>query len=202
MTCKKCGSNLSEESKYCKFCGEPILSTDESNHRNTENKIGPDDSELPVSLPQTGNTTKPFKVICLLLIIVCGIIWYASPFVAINYLTLDNQPTAWQLITDDVPYIGDLSGEPEIIAAYGTIIGIGICLLCLLARWNTGVSIIALITELPLCWELVKAYHWANGDLEDILSIIGYGFWLIAALLVVIAIASFLKPPKETATQD
>lgn len=143
------------------------------------------------------------KTICLILIIVSAALWVTAPFVAINLLTIGEQPTALQLITDDVTYIGELSESPAFWAAVISLAGIVVCFICIVMGKLYATRIIAIITEIPLMWSLVDTIMWAKNEGEKIYYINGFGFWgILLLLIVVIAFAKNNKLEATTTSSD
>lgn len=138
------------------------------------------------------NTASIINLPALISIILCAILWLAAPFLAINILTLDNQPSALQLLMDDVTYIGSLVEDPAFWAAVGSLVGIIVCFLCVIAKKYTGSRVIAALTELPLLIALVHRFLWAADDPGTTLNLLsrslGIGFWGIALLLLVVVL--------------
>lgn len=144
------------------------------------------------------STPKPVKrrgrvnYVSLSLLICCLLAWCVFPFAAINILTLGDQPTALEIIRNDVIYIGDLSKAPQAWAAILSLIGIIACLISTLAKAPRGTRVFALLTELPMAWALVKLFRWADsmGGLEEVF---GFGFWAVLILLAIVIFASKRK---------
>lgn len=111
------------------------------------------------------------------------ILWLVGPFIAINLFTWGEQPTALELLNDDVLYIGDLSGSTPFLAALGSIIGIAICFVCVLAKSKIVTRVAAAATLLPLLVVFIDVAQWVN-DPKDLAGFFGIGFWGIAVCLL------------------
>ena len=131
------------------------------------------------------NQASSINWLSLFLIVAAAVVWFAAPFVAINYLGWGDQPTALQLVTGDFSYLGDLEESPAFWAGITTIIGIGVCFLATLAKVNILTRIVAILTEIPLGYVLYQMTKWAD-DGEELMEILGLGFWGLMALLFLI----------------
>lgn len=180
IICKNCGKPTVTYSSICSHCGKPNGG-----------------SKTVITPKQTYSSTKSYSSsryreinsLCLILIIFCAIIWAAVPFAAINRLTFGDQPTALQLLMDDVLYIGELTESATFWAAIISLIGIVICFCCTLMAANGVTRAVAVLTELPLLWTMYEACQWAY-DAEEFFEILGIGYWGILLLLGIVAISS------------
>ena len=117
--------------------------------------------------------------------IVCLILWLVGPFMAVNLLTWGDQPTALELLQDEVLYLGDLSDSIAFQAALASIIGIAVCFICVLAKSKNVTRIAAACTLLPLLKGFIDVSQWVD-DAEEFIEFFGIGYWGIAVCLVVL----------------
>lgn len=132
------------------------------------------------------DSSSNIRVPSLIAIFICAILWFFAPFIAINILTLGDQPTALQFITDDIFYIGELTESPAFWAAVFSLGGIIMCFICDIIKKPVVSRIIAVLAEIPMVWAMVNAFRWADGDMEDFFDMFGMGFWGIFLLFLVV----------------
>jgi len=117
--------------------------------------------------------------------IVCIILWLVGPFMTVNLFTWGDQPTALELMQDEVLYLGDLSESTAFQVALASIIGIAICFICVLAKSKNVTRIAAACTLLPLLKGFIDVGQWVD-DAEEFMEFFGIGYWGIAVCLVVL----------------
>ena len=184
--CDQCGTQLNDEDKFCFSCGTWLSVEDlpgsflKKDDKEVDNMVSSDN--------QSNNKQNPprINIWCLALIAVCAFVWFKGPFVAVNLLTMGDQPTAYQIVTDDVLVIGDLEETSVYWAAVGTIIGLIICCVTALCKGNKVVRIVALVSEVPLLIVFLD-YISAIDDIEELFDVYGFGFWGLLILLAIIA---------------
>ena len=187
--CENCGSKLEGDDLFCPECGEPRCTLEEYENR----QVNPVESvEAKASIPSGSDNTESsssINYLCLILLIGCAFLWFTTPFIAINRLTMGDQPTALQLIIDDVTYIGELAETTAFWAAIISIIGITICFISAIASAHGTTCVLAILTELPLVLALFEMVIWAD-DAEELLEAFGLGFWGIFTLLFIVIFSS------------
>lgn len=187
--CESCGSKLEDDDLFCPECGEPCCTLEEYENRQGNHVKG---AESGISIPSDSDnreSSSSINYLCLVFLIGCIILWYTAPFAAINLATLGDQPTALQLVMDDVIYIGELTESTAFWAAIASIIGIIICFISTVVTANGMTRIVAVLTEIPLTIALFDIVYWAD-DIEEFLEAIGPGFWGIFILLFIVICAS------------
>lgn len=130
------------------------------------------------------------NTMCIVCLIICVALWFFAPFVAINILTMGDQPSALDFITDNITYIGELTEAPPFWASVGSLIGIVVCLFCAVAKKGFAVRVVAIITELPLFWVMFEMFRWADGNMDDFFEMFGFGYWCILVLLLIVIVLS------------
>ena len=124
-------------------------------------------------------------LLILILLIICAVLWFAAPFIAVNLLTFGNQPTALQFITDDIFYLGDLKQSTAFWAAVISLIGIILCYFFLVRQNFKAICVTAILTEIPMSIALYEGLQWEyNG------GVLGMGFWGITILFLIIILVS------------
>ena len=131
-------------------------------------------------------SSSTIRIPSLVVIVICAILWFSAPFVAVNLATLGNQPSALQLITGDFLHIGDLSDLPAYWAAVFSIGGIIVCFICDIVKRFVISRIVAAVAEIPMIPVMVDAYLWADGDMEGPFNRLGVGFLGIFLLFLVV----------------
>lgn len=187
--CENCGSKLKGDDLFCPECGETCCTLEEYESRQIDSI---ESAEARVSIPSDSDnieSSSSINYLCLILLVGCAILWFTAPFVAINILTLGDQPTALQLVMDDVTYIGELTESTAYWAAITSIIGIIICFISTIATANGATRVVAILTELPLALAMFDMINWAD-DTEELFEALGPGFWGIFILLFVVICAS------------
>jgi len=123
------------------------------------------------------------SILSLILLAICVMAWFSLPFMSINMLTLDDQPTAAELFGEELTEWFDLSDSPAYLTALAVIIGIALAFFCALVGLNNFTRILAFLSEIPLAWGFYQMYLWTEGN-EFLFGTVGHGFWIIAALLL------------------
>ena len=179
-SCRNCGAILQDEDRYCPECGKPCSTS----------AIGDNDAvNRPEPNRNNGKKAPKRKIFPMILLVVGLVLWFLAPFAAVNLLTLGDQPTALQIVTDDILYIGELTDTIAFWAAITSGLGLAVCFISVLAAANRAVRIVALLTELPLGWAIFEFTMWDDG-IEEWLDAFGFGFWGIIILLLLVACTS------------
>jgi len=176
MFCIKCGASLDTNERFCGNCGE---------FTSAQPPINP----IQGSQPAVKNSAATVNPICIIIVIVCAILWFVAPFMAVNLLTMDNQPTALQLITGDVLLIGDITSTPAFWAAMVSVIGIVLCAIFALRKKGKATRNIAIITTIGL----FLTFPFGNDNAGGIFDIIGFGYIGIFILFIIMSIISKKK---------
>jgi len=203
MFCQKCGTQLDGDAKFCAKCGTPTQDPGEQATSFAPTPMPPAQQYTmpatpPAYQPQPATGYNPpvrkvstFKPLSLIAIIICAILWFAAPFMAVNLLTLGEQPTALQLLTGDVFALGDMTDTPAFWASLVSAIGIGLCLLCILIKKNGGARVVAILVDILL---ILAAVMMADYGLEAI------GFGYIAIFIIFFAICFTSGRKKKSAS--
>jgi len=186
MFCSKCGTQLDSDVKFCAKCGtatqqEPVAARPAV----TPLVVAP--VYQPISPPTSVPAMKPtasLKPIPLIAIVICAILWFAAPFMAVNMFTMGDQPTALQLVTGDVMLLGEITETPAFWAAVVSAIGIVLCLLFTIAKKNIASRVLSILTNVVL---VLAAVMVADMDLTEM---IGLGYLGIFILLWVVCFAA------------
>jgi len=181
MHCQKCGIQIEVDGNFCGTCGEEI---------NKQSVMQSNSTHISQTQPTT--PTASSNVVCILLIVVCAILWSVAPFISINAATLSShggQPTALQIAINDVVVIGDLTGTPVFWAALVSIVCIVICFFCALNKKRTAILVIATLTNVFLVIAyLDQRSFFANAfgqAFSTIGEVVGIGYIGIFILLLV-----------------
>lgn len=187
--CDQCGKRLEDDVEFCYYCGEPCPALEEHEKESADPVESAENNAPTPNHNDALASSWSINGLCLILLVGCAILWLTAPFVAINLLTLGDQPTALQLVMDDVVYIGELTESTAFWAAIVSIIGIIICLISTLASSYTTTRIVAAITELPMLLAMFEMIAWAD-DLEELFEALGLGFWGVFILLLIVVFTS------------
>lgn len=187
--CENCGSKLESDDLFCPECGEPCCTLEEYESRQLDLVESAEAKASILSGSNNPASSSSINYLCLILLIGCAILWFSAPFIAINLLTMGDQPTALQLVMDAVTYIGELTESTAYWAAITSIIGIIICFISAIATAHGATRVVAILTELPLALAMFDMINWAD-DTEELFEALGPGFWGIFILLFVVICAS------------
>ena len=210
MFCWKCGKEIPDTGTFCPRCG-----TDKQRFsvKGSDNKAPTVDAQqtVPVNVqpsaqsvtqnnyqPNQGTTYQPMpqpigaiRPIPLIAVIICAFLWLAAPFMAVNRATLDAQPSALQLLINNVTLIGNIVETTAFWAALVSLFGIIICLVCMLAKQNTATRVLSIITSAIMLLILIASIAQAN--IDNPIRIVGFGYILIFILLIVVSLTCSKK---------
>ena len=176
--CKVCGTQLNPDDLFCQECGEPCCTLEEFENSITYSK------EHRHKHGQKANTAD-INMLGLILLIGCIILWFTAPFVAVNRLTLGDQPSALQIVFDDVVHVGDLSQTAAFWSSIISILGIIFCLIYIISGQNKQAYFIAILTEIPLAVVMFDVLSWMD-NMEMVFKKLGFGYWGICILLLTV----------------
>jgi len=193
MFCGKCGADVVQGEKFCGTCGAAV-----------DDKPVIQPKSAPVYQSVTVRPTASINPICVVLLLVCVILWFAAPFIAINILSMSwgDQPTAIQLLNGNATYIGDLSGSPALWAAIISIIGIVVCVICELAKKHTASRVVAALTDVVLVIAFFVTLNWTDGYYSSLGDIVGIGYIGIFVLLLIVALVPHKKVTVSNSQQN
>lgn len=135
------------------------------------------------------------ELICLVALLICIMLWLFAPFLAINHITLDEQPSALQVVIDDVTYFGERASSPLFWATIVSLVGISVGLLCVFIKKSVALRITAIVTDVYLVYSVIDAWgfdRWRYTEdmgvvIEYIIRACGFGYWGILFLLLIVA---------------
>lgn len=196
--CWSCGKPVKPTQKFCGKCGAKLFD---------EPPIIPP-VELPVkplagpartAMDTDGNERLEnglISFLCLMLVVGCLFLWFRAPLAAINLLTMGDQPSGWTLLGSgdyEFEYLKDLTIFWLEIASLG---GMLLCMLALLLQAPGGAKLFAALTVVSIVSISVERYRWLEGglglegDMEYYFDAFGYGFWVIALLMLLVFLLS------------
>ena len=181
--CKDCGAILKEGDLYCPKCGKPCDTSTMVRGRRDNAAKKPASNRANKKKLSGGN----YLSLCILA--VCTILWCTAPFAAVNLLTWGDQPTALQIVTGNLPYIGELTETVVFWAAIVSAAGIVVCFISASTAAGRVTKIAAILTEVPLGLVMLEYGIRADG-VGEWLQAFGMGFWGISILLLVVACIS------------
>jgi len=144
---------------------------------------------VPAHRPAQQSAAGVKMAVCLIAMLVSVILWFAAPFMAVNILTMGNQPTALQLVADDVILMGNIADTPAFWAAVVSIVGIAVCVISILAKKKAVTIIFAVLTEIVLVLAVVIMEY-------DPTETLGFGY---VAIFILLLVALFLAPGRKKA---
>lgn len=215
MICKRCNASIPDDSKFCTNCGSRVTSEvgtsggfafkkagdlAPSCANSTEKTAAGAPQKIYITLEDTRRVTlieepscekvevqapSAIDYVALGITIVAFVLWLVGPFEAVNLLTLNNQPTALELLQSDVWYLGDISDSKAYQAALASIVGIAVCFICVLAKSKNLTRIVAAGALIPLLMAFIEWVQWMD-DIEDLTVIFGAGYWGVVICLLVL----------------
>lgn len=182
--CGDCGAELKDNMKFCPRCGkrcdmvvQPEMSKDRLQNANQ-------------------HQLSYYEWVCLVALILCIVLWLFAPFLAINRITLDEQPSALQVVIDDVTYFGERSSSSLFWATVVSLIGIFVGFLCVFIKRGVVLRITAIVTDVYLVYSVIVTWgfdRWRYTEdmgvvAEYIIRACGFGYWGILFLLLIVAV--------------
>lgn len=195
MFCNKCGASIPDGNSFCIKCGNKLNAASDISFDNLKPYTAvtpqPTDKvdrfgEFPTyNKVYAAQPEKTMNVASLIFAVIGLILWFVGPLMAVNIFTLGNQPSAFELLQDDVLHIGDLTESSAYMMALGSIIGLVICLICVFVKSNVGTRIFAALSLVPMLIGFFEVAEWVD-EAEDFLEFFGFGYWGIAVCLLVL----------------
>lgn len=136
------------------------------------------------------------NVMGIALLLICLCLWFSAPFLAINMLTLDDQPTASELFGEELTQYFDLSESPVYWVAIGVMAAVVLGLVFALMGKSGMMRLMALLGELPILWGIWQMYMWTEGN-QFFMDTMGSGFWGMAILLAAVVVFGSMKRSAE-----
>lgn len=183
MFCGKCGQRLNSEDKFCGSCGAAI---------DSQPVFQPDDISINQK-PVTKSNTKLYPrlmTIPLLALLICVVLWFVAPFIAVNHLTMGDQPSAFQLVTDDVTLLGDVADTIAFKAAVISMIGIITCFICAFCKKGTALRVISALTAVI---SIGIVFYTLSRTRYDFGDMFGFGYIGICLLFLVACFTTVKK---------
>lgn len=186
MYCTKCGTQLSDEHKFCRACGAQIGAPSTT------------DTE-PTFAPIYRRPTRSgasFRPVSLVFIILCAVLWLVGPFAAVNLITFENQPTGLEFLTGDVPAVGDLTDSIAFWASIVTLISVIVCLIGTLTKNRVLTLVFSILAAALLLLTFFDVIDWLKdlfGDLDRLFQVLDIGFWGLLVSWTVVIIDSSRK---------
>lgn len=180
MFCGKCGERANNEDRFCGFCGAAI--DNQPGFQPDYTSINQTSAYQPVYTKSNTKTFPRHMMMPLLALLICVILWFVAPFVAVNYLTMGDQPSAFQLVTDDVTLLGDVADTIAFKAAVITMIGIIACSICAFCKKGTALRVISALTAVVLIGIVFYTLSKTRYDFGDMF---GFGYIGICILFLV-----------------
>ena len=125
--------------------------------------------------------------ISLALLMACIALWVLLPFMAVNLDTLSAQPTALEVLLDDVSYTGQLADALAFWMAIAAIAGVVLCLACVVLKSRIVTRILAALSAGTFVVSIVSVAKWAV-DIREFFEFFGIAFWGILVLLAGVAV--------------
>lgn len=210
MVCQKCNASIPEKAVFCPVCGSRV----ETAVPVGQKEIIPEDRTVRVrrAAPGTAINDRPEEIfpeepvsswetqgssrekpryminfISLALLVACLVLWALVPFMAVNYDTLADQPTALALLLDDVDYTGELTDAMGYWIAIVAAVGLVLCLACVLLKSRIMTRVLSVATLAPLVMTIVNVAKWAE-DTEEFFDFFGIAFWGILVVMLAVTV--------------
>lgn len=181
MYCTNCGHKLEDSSQFCSVCGAKVTYSDDS----SDSAFLHGAKDLPTAaLPGKKQEQKTrYRILCLLFLLIGLALCFFAPFVAITLFSFYDQPTVWQIISNQVPHIGSIFSSTGFWASAFSFITMVVGLITITIPRSILTRILALISEGFMVLLFIENLMWANEGLEGYL---GFGFWGFCVILLLI----------------
>ena len=203
MICQKCNASIPDKAVFCPVCGgkveapapvtpDPLPEDRTVRVRRAAPKADTPDSVVYIFPEEDAAPVKEklrygIHFISLALLVVCLALWALPPFMAVNYDTLAAQPTALELLLDDVDYVGELTDALAYWLSIGAVGGLVLCLACVLLKSRIVTRVLAVAALAPLVIAIVNVANWA-ADVGEFFEFFGIAFWGILVALLAVAV--------------
>lgn len=181
MYCTNCGHKLEDSSQFCSFCGAKVTYSDDSSDSAflSETK-----DQTMTALPSKKQEQKTrYRIPCLLFLLIGLALCFFAPFVAITLFSFYEQPTVWQILSNQVPHIGSIFSSTGFWASAFSFITMVVGLITITKPRSILTRILALISEGFMILLFIENLMWLNEGLEGYL---GFGFWGFCVVLLLI----------------
>ena len=182
MYCTECGHKLEDSSKFCSACGAEVNILDEIDDVPLGETTQPP-ALNPIVPKKERDKSSIKRTSCLLALISSLVLCFFAPFVAVNLLSFYEQPTAWQIVSNQVPVLGSIYMTTGFWASAFLFITIIVGLVTIRKSKSKMTHVLAIVAEIFMILAFIESLMWYNEGLEGYL---GFGFWAIAFLLLII----------------
>ena len=179
--CSNCGKPVKPGHNYCGKCGVKL-----SNIKVIE---PPEENNPPVRINPPEN--KPgINMVSVILIFACIAVWFFAPLAAVNYASVDAQPTGLMLFEDEDYDLEWLMGSPVFWLETVSLLLMAVCMIATLSRDRKSTRGYAFLSALCLAVVGVCMYFWVEQDMDYFLAAFGWGFWTVIGLMLLTAITN------------
>lgn len=190
MYCAACGREIENTVKYCPYCGAKVKRVTEQigNTPNSEQQIRPQPHSDMVQKPQKEMDASDDFIRCLiriLALVISILLWFFAPYIAVDLFTFYQQPTAFQVVTNQVFYWGSLLESTAFWASAACLVTIALGLATITNKKHPAAHICSIIAELLMLVAFIENVSWMMKGLEGFL---GVGYWGQVVLFLIIII--------------
>ena len=141
------------------------------------------------------------NMVSLILLVVCVIMWLAAPFASVNIITIGDQPTALQLVTEDgFLFLGDLSDTMAYWGAVATLVSFVGCAFGIIKNSSKFTRLFSIISLVALLLVFVELFINIEGQLKYIFEVLGFGYWAMLGLFIALIVVT--KNAKKKAKKE
>ncbi|MBE6980721.1 MAG: zinc ribbon domain-containing protein [Ruminococcaceae bacterium] len=130
------------------------------------------------------------NILSIVLVVAAAIAWMAAPFIAITGYQKGDQLSALAILIGDFTMIGEVYETRQFWVAIASAICMVICFVCLCKKEGGAARVSALICDGIMSLILVQVYNVSYNFSEGLEDFIGSGFWIIFALMLIVAFVS------------
>ena len=178
--CSNCGNPVKPGHNFCGKCGMKLPN---------ETLIEPPKNNPPTA-SNPPESKSQINVISVVIILACIAVWFFAPLAAVNYASVDAQPTGLMLFEDEDYDLEWLMGSPVFWLETVSLLLMAVCMIAALSHDRKSTRGYALLSVLCLAAVGVCMYFGVERDMDYFLGAFGWGFWTVIGLMLLTAITN------------
>lgn len=123
-------------------------------------------------------------------ILACVAVWFFAPLAAVNYASVDAQPTGLMLFEDEDYDLVWLMDSPVFWVETVSLLLMAVCMITTLSCDRKSIRGYAFLSVLSLAAVGVCMYFWGERDMDCFLGALGWGFWTVIGLMLLMVITN------------
>lgn len=195
MYCASCGREIENSARYCPYCGTKVEPQAGNPNRISEAEKNQPVKELPCTKPERSaleraaegqnGVSENRRRMRMVVYVASILLWLFAPYMAVDLFTFYQQPTAFQIVTNQVAYLGSLFESLAFWASAACLMTFIFGLPRVSDKNHTAAHIFSILAELLMGIALLQNIFWSLQGLEGYL---GVGYWGQAILFLLIII--------------